>query len=611
MLKELQTIQEKNDKARIRSWRQKIHADEIQQRHLIIRNISDRFLQDALKELKEKHEAGGSEVRKNKFTPSIGSYRPSTAPTPNPPKRQSSWLKLIPNRPNSSQDDMRRLNLNDYQKLTTAEKRGCFMDTIASAHKKDPSEVQSVLRSQISIEAGDSKAIFSLMVKYLPYAQRVNFFFDSVGATKQRISAFPDGIHVPPSKLKRSGIALVFDPTIVTRGKKVTLYIKYEDALVQSRPGTTSRSPSPSSPHKVLAPLGNNSTSAPAHERDRGRPRTSDATPRSSRAYSPNASTNGSMGPGSRSGSRRGRRPRKQIVTREYHLRGAGRLDLPLITESNNYDSAGGGLYHPDVDDFYDVYLPGWEDIPPIFIPSNVSICQVVVSDDGAQSRKIPDSSVGFSSLSLSTPVLSGSIPPELSSTPNACSSDTSFSFSEGSIFIVPVCTFPCRSQQHAVSLMSKFMEDSFRPTTANVAVHGSLALQIASFHGNIEAVRQLISSGANVNMKTSKYPQNTALHDAVLGGQIEVVRFLLQNGAKQTVSDATGNSPLHIAAMQGNVPIAKILMASDGAAASLARCNGKNMLPVDLAGTAFIKSILEIGMRANNIMIGTRQKIF
>jgi len=151
-------------------------------------------------------------------------------------------------------------------------------------------------------------------------------------------------------------------------------------------------------------------------------------------------------------------------------------------------------------------------------------------------------------------------------------------------------------------------MTNVVNPRAANVSLPGGLALQIAAFHGNIEAVRQLLDNGADVDKKTLRFPRQTALHDAVLGAKEDVVKLLLQRGAKQNIADDAGNTPLHVAALQANVSLARLLMAADGAPSALVKPNNKKLLPVDLAGSAFMRSTLELGMRAHGIMLSRKR---
>ncbi|VDP06875.1 unnamed protein product [Schistosoma margrebowiei] len=64
-------------------------------------------------------------------------------------------------------------------------------------------------------------------------------------------------------------------------------------------------------------------------------------------------------------------------------------------------------------------------------------------------------------------------------------------------------------------------------------------ALHLASKEGHAEVVRELIERGAKPNTATKK--GNTALHIASLAGQFEVVKLLLDAGAEVNIQAQVG----------------------------------------------------------------------
>lgn len=97
---------------------------------------------------------------------------------------------------------------------------------------------------------------------------------------------------------------------------------------------------------------------------------------------------------------------------------------------------------------------------------------------------------------------------------------------------------------------------------------HGHTSLMIACYRGHPEVVEYLLQKGADVNRRSVKgiprivylqqlctkilsYQGNTAMHDCAESGSLEIMRLLLDHGAKME-SDAYGLTPLIAAACVG-----------------------------------------------------------
>lgn len=83
------------------------------------------------------------------------------------------------------------------------------------------------------------------------------------------------------------------------------------------------------------------------------------------------------------------------------------------------------------------------------------------------------------------------------------------------------------------------------------VTIDGDSALIKACVQPNIEFVRTLV--GAKAKMDTKNKHKNTALHYAVENNNLEIVTYLLDQGADPDIQNETlGNTPLILAADSG-----------------------------------------------------------
>lgn len=81
---------------------------------------------------------------------------------------------------------------------------------------------------------------------------------------------------------------------------------------------------------------------------------------------------------------------------------------------------------------------------------------------------------------------------------------------------------------------------------------HGGHALQIASTSGNLQVVQLLIAEKANINYQVFDRNKGdlsaTPLHKAALFGHLEIMRYLLGNGANPLLKDIYGSRPYVLA---------------------------------------------------------------
>jgi ankyrin repeat protein len=96
-----------------------------------------------------------------------------------------------------------------------------------------------------------------------------------------------------------------------------------------------------------------------------------------------------------------------------------------------------------------------------------------------------------------------------------------------------------------------------------SVDFRGFTPLHVAVLAGRVEVVRLLVEKGARVNAR-SEDPKGigvTPLHLATMRGLEEVVGYLLDRGADASASDRNGVTPLHMTAFLGNAGIAARLV--------------------------------------------------
>jgi ankyrin repeat protein len=85
----------------------------------------------------------------------------------------------------------------------------------------------------------------------------------------------------------------------------------------------------------------------------------------------------------------------------------------------------------------------------------------------------------------------------------------------------------------------------------------------LASLKGNLEMVKFLVSEGADVNMVNNN--GGTALMAASEKGNLEIVKFLVSKGADVNAVNNNGNTALMLASENGNLEMVKFLF-SEGA---------------------------------------------
>ncbi len=93
-----------------------------------------------------------------------------------------------------------------------------------------------------------------------------------------------------------------------------------------------------------------------------------------------------------------------------------------------------------------------------------------------------------------------------------------------------------------------------------------SVDIHEAAENGNIEAVKQHLAAGADVNTKDSvagfrRERGWTPLHYAADKGRKEVAELLIDKGADVNAKTQDGDTPLHVAAGEGHTETAELLI--------------------------------------------------
>jgi len=89
-----------------------------------------------------------------------------------------------------------------------------------------------------------------------------------------------------------------------------------------------------------------------------------------------------------------------------------------------------------------------------------------------------------------------------------------------------------------------------------------SVSLHMAALQGNIEAVRQHIKAGSDLNQKDAY--GSSPLIIAVIFGKTEVAKALIEAGADMKIRDNYGSTPLHIAALLCRTGIVRALLGKE-----------------------------------------------
>jgi ankyrin repeat protein len=126
-----------------------------------------------------------------------------------------------------------------------------------------------------------------------------------------------------------------------------------------------------------------------------------------------------------------------------------------------------------------------------------------------------------------------------------------------------------------AVLLVGCATTQQQEPPTAKAP---DISIHKAAEDGNIEAVKQHLAAGRDVNAKRYGW---TPLHIAVFKGHKEIAELLIDKDADVNAKNWEGGTPLHYAALTGRKEIAELLI-DNGADVNAKDDDGDT--PLDLA---------------------------
>jgi len=140
-------------------------------------------------------------------------------------------------------------------------------------------------------------------------------------------------------------------------------------------------------------------------------------------------------------------------------------------------------------------------------------------------------------------------------------------------------------------------------PSTAKAP---AISIHDAAAAGDIDAVKQHIAAGADVNENVLSTP----LHAAALNGHKEIAELLIAKGADVDAKDALGNTPLYNtisfnAALDGYKEIAELLI-QNSADVNAQDKNGNT--PLHEAATSGLKEVVEL-LIANGADVNAKKK--
>jgi len=115
-----------------------------------------------------------------------------------------------------------------------------------------------------------------------------------------------------------------------------------------------------------------------------------------------------------------------------------------------------------------------------------------------------------------------------------------------------------------------------------------------AALNGDLNRVQTLVAENPDL-VNAQNQSGLTPLHLAAIKGQVAIAEFLLQKGADPNLAEANGDTPLHFAASYGYVEIVRSLL-EHGAKVNLRNLDGKTALSRGRPGPAIAELLKRHG---------------
>jgi ankyrin repeat protein len=148
--------------------------------------------------------------------------------------------------------------------------------------------------------------------------------------------------------------------------------------------------------------------------------------------------------------------------------------------------------------------------------------------------------------------------------------------------------------------IVKRAIKPGMTPPPPTKAAEASPAIVVAARSGDMAALKAAMAGGGGTEAQ-ERMSQRTALHFAAEGGNMEVIKVLLDAKANPNAQDRTGKTPVTVAAERGKVDALKALLAAGGDANARDQVQGSPLLWASgLGGPDTVGILLGAGANPN-----------